>query len=305
MLILEATHRTSRQAVQFSLPQTIGDIKLKRFIEYQNTIALKKPATMQAYQDATEEERIELLATFSPTEISVVWMEWLYDFAKFWTGLSEEMIAQLREEEIHFIHKVVNTSIDEFRWNETKDSIQLGEEKYYYPPAPVNPLVNQVEFMKGSRIIDTLEALQFEMYWKQLGESKWAVLPHIIAILCKRQGEELPLKSLEREKFIAQRAKEFEQLPLDEALNLAFFLSSRKHTYQKDLSLFLTLKQKGFAIPEGFSFGKNMDFELYLKELQRANSFYRRVFLPTIAHKWQSVTKHLTGLVFKMKKTFT
>lgn len=292
MLIMEATDRSSREAIRFELPEKISEITTARFVEYQNTVALSKPKSMIDYEEADEETRKELLTKMSTADIAVDWTEWIIQFAKFWTKLPDDYIVQLREEEVLFIYKIVNSAVASFVYDADRTFVKLDNKEFKYPPAPLNPLVNEREYMKGSRIIDTFEALQFEKYWKQLGNSNWSSLPYILAVLLRREGEELPVSSIKRELFIAERAKLFEQLPLDESLNLVFFLTIQKNILKKDFDMYSILKRMGLEVPQGISYGTGLGLNSFLNELQKVNFLKRLTALRWKRHNRRSATKH-------------
>lgn len=69
------------------------------------------------------------------------------------------------------------------------------------------------------------QTVKFEYRKVEGGDMK--ALPKVIAILCKKKGEVLPADSLERDKWIEERAEVMQKLTAEKALQLAFFFASR------------------------------------------------------------------------------
>ncbi len=234
MIVIEVTNQSTGESKQFSVESSIDEITLIRFVNFKETVDVNKPQSLLDYEEADEEERKELLFSTGMEEI-IKWNDYFVSFVQYWLKMPDEWVSNLSEEQINFLYKLVNDCFLAFDYVQ-KTSFTFKGENYYYPNESLNPFVNQKEYFKGNRVIDAVESLQFEMFAEQLGKSKWKVLPNIIAVLCKHKDEELPLKSLAREKWIAERSKLFEELPVSEALNVAFFLLRRKNTSLEDLN---------------------------------------------------------------------
>lgn len=295
MLVLEVTKTTTGEKAEFRLQENLAEVSLGRFVEFKNTVDSQKPASLDEFESATEEQRLELMKKMDANLFVNEWREYMLNVARFWTELPDYFLGELTEEEVIFIYHLINRHVFSFTYNEAKTSFELKGETYYYPPAAINHFSNQRDYMKGVRVIDSIEAMQFEMYYRQLGESRWAVLPYVAAVLCKKQGEQLPLKSADREQWIAERAKLFEQLPMDEAMNVAFFLIMRNRISTNVSKLYSTLSAMAPRTPVAISFGKNTVGAPASKNwLSRAFSVVQA--LPHLRlHNWQSATKHLIG----------
>ena len=295
MLILEVTKASTGERTEFTLEENLSEITLGRFVQFKNKIDFKKPESLQQFEEADEAQRLELMKKMDQSLFVNEWRDFMLDVARFWTQLPEDYLAELTEEEVIFVYHLINRHVFTFQYDENKTGFQLDGETYHYPPAAINPFSTQRDYMKGTRVIDSIEAMQFEMYYRQLGESRWAVLPHVAAILCKKEGEQLPLKSSEREQWIADRAKLFEQLPMDEALNIAFFLITQNRISSNVSKLYSTLNALGLRNPVEINFGKNtVEPPASKKWLTRAFSAVQG--LPHLKlHNLQNAMKSLIG----------
>lgn len=302
MLVLEVTNAAG-EAKEFQVEESIQEITLGKFVRFQNDVAITKPASLSAYEEADESGREELLKDIDVDQITSDWRNYFIAVVAFWTQLEEKWISALTEEEVIFVYNLINGHVFNYKPDESKDSFTLNSTGYYFPSSPISAFSKQKEYMKGTRVIDSIEAMQFEMYYKQLGPTKWSVLPHIIALLCKRQGEQLPLKQTEREEWIQERATLMEALPLSDALNLAFFLRRRNSIWIRDFALYSILQSQGLQVPEGFNFGKNTVGLRVLNKSLQVNSSWWTATLQWIARKWSSVTKPLNGWRFRTTKT--
>lgn len=255
MIVLEITKRSDGTRKEFSFPESLAEVTLVRFVIFKETIEPKKPKSMVGYEECkTDAEREKLAAGLEPSEFQL-WQDYFILFAMYWAQLPEDFAAELKEEEVMFLYANVARCLNQFTFQPEQESFKHDGVVYNYPNAPINPFYGKKEYLKGNRLIDTITAMQFDMFSTQLGKSQWNVLPKIVAILCKKKGEEMPLNSVEREKWIDDRAKKFETLPLSDALNVAFFLSCRKIISLSVSSQFSSQHKTGHLIKELSRFG--------------------------------------------------
>lgn len=228
----------------FSIPE-IDEITVSRFVKFHEEIMVHKPKSLVDYDNAkTEEEKKKVIETIEPDEIVNAWGDHYLRVVQFWTKIPENLIIHLTREQLMWVYRVMTMTLLRHNFDDKKQSFTHLGEVYCYPPAPENNLVKRKDYMKGTRIVDVVEAFQFEKFSNMLSKSEWGALPFIIGILCRKMNEELPVMSAEREKFIAERKLIMDSLPLSEAFNVAFFLTRQKLISKQYSNLFSLLQLK-------------------------------------------------------------
>lgn len=256
MLVFEVSDNAGLSK-KFNAPESISEITLGEFIKFQETIHAEKPKTLVGYEAIDDEaERLKFISTVSDEEIVVKWTEYYVRFVQYFTKLPDKYALNLEREQVSWLYKLISLSILTHTYNEEKDSFTHKGQTYFYPPAPLSPLNLKKQYLKGSRVIDVIEAFQYEKFSKQLSVSQWGVLPYLIAILCKKENEQLPLKTTERELWLAERKQEFETLPLSDAFDVGFFLTKQK-VISENLSPLYSLLQLRKHLTKKKKFGKH------------------------------------------------
>ena len=225
----------------YKYPECLSEITLGKFIQYEEAVAIDKPESLQNLESIKDEdERKKYLAELSDQSITQDWLLFFVDFICFWTDAPEEEVQRIGSHEAIWMYGLINQYISNFEFDKDKTYIDFKGDKYYYPKAPINVFSKEKEYLKGTKIIEVIEAFSFEQYAEQLSKSNYGVLPFLIAILCRKENETLPLRQDEREEFINDRAQMFRELPMDEVLNFAFFLPMQRRFSKKDSSHYLS-----------------------------------------------------------------
>lgn len=229
----------------FSVPQ-IQDITVSRFVKFQEDVMTLKPQSLAEYESEQDEVKSKLLIDkIEPEEIINEWGDHYLRVVQFWTKIPLELLSLLTREQSSWVYKVMTMTLLRHKHDPNKMSFSHKGMTFLFPPAFENNLIKgQKDYMKGTRIIDMVEAFQFEKFGTQLSKSEWGSLPFIIAILCRQKGEELPVMSADREKFIGERKMIMDSLPLQHAFDVAFFLTSQKLISKKYSDLFSLLHLK-------------------------------------------------------------
>ena len=229
MLRYEIIENKTGMATEVAMPAALSEIPLGKFVKYMETVELSKPDTMTTMQSLKTDKEVQDYVSKLTQEDLLAWQQYRIKTVQYWTGISDQMMAGMPVDDVILMAKMFEVMITDINVDAGARSFKLNGEEYLYPPAMTNGYTDTKEYMRGSRVIDLIEALQFDSYSEQLGKSKWPALLSIIAILCKKKDEDLPLDSAERSRWISQRAKIMEDLPTSEALNVAFFLLRQKH----------------------------------------------------------------------------
>lgn len=244
MIVLEVSG-FKEEPLKYNCPEGLHEITLGKFIKFKETVDKAKPKTLAEYESIENEtEKQKFLESVDPEEIVNAWTDYYVSFVQFFTGIEDEVAAIMEREQVSFVYKLINLSILSYQYNDNKTEFTHKGETYYFPPAPLSQISRRKEPMKGTRVIDTIEAFQYDKFSAAISKSDWGVLPIIIAILCKRKDEEMPLKTTLRENWLMTRKKIFETLPLNEALDVAFFLTGQRRISESLSPLFSILQLK-------------------------------------------------------------
>lgn len=258
MVVFELTDLDGKK-VPFNIPENLTEITVAQFVKFHETVIQKKPKNLAEYEKLTEkEEKEKFMLEIEVDEIVSKWNDYYVNSIQFWTEMSDEHAGQLTREQVSWIYNLIQLNISSHKADEKKTQFTHKKETYYFPPAPLSELSGgQKSYMKGSRVIDIIEAFQFDKFSKALSKSDWGALPYLLAILCKKKDEQLPIKSEKREFWIVNRKNIMDTLPLSEAFDLAFFLTVQKSILEKYSSLFSLLQIKKHLISQS-TFGTRM-----------------------------------------------
>lgn len=272
MIQFKVTDNKGGQPKTFQFEESLAEVTLRRFIDFKEKIEANKPESLIKWESIPQEEKESFVATLPIEEVTGKWNDYTIDFVKYWTGMTDDVISHMPIEDIHYVYRIINNYFSNINIDEKATSFDFDGNVYLFPEAPVNPYSDKKDFLKSNRMVDIVESMQFELFSSALGESKWSVLPSIIAILFKIKDEELPIKSADREAWIAKRAKLFEVLPVEKALNAAFFLLRRKNTYGNGSSQYSIQHLEAFPTQEQRNSGVSMDGTQPLSKLPNQDS---------------------------------
>lgn len=90
---------------------------------------------------------------------------------------------------------------------------------------PILPTVSVLEAIEAFEI-QRLTANMIDETGDENGSFRFTYYLRLLSIICRKEGEELPISESEREKFFTERSLFFREIPAEIALNVDFFLSS-------------------------------------------------------------------------------
>lgn len=229
----------------YKYPEGLQDISLKKFIEYCEFEKKNRPEKLQELSklraellDIPETDKLDRKPVESKIESLVeeinnpgyieTMISWNAKVIEFWTGLPYATIVgedggegmNLKQMEILADHLL--NLVGKLPEVEYTNVIEYMGELWYLGE----------RYMKDSTVIPYLEASQLYKIEEALAGGQWGALAKAICILLRRKGEKYNKKLLEREKF-------FLQMPMDKALQVAFFFERRTRLYSKLLSTYI------------------------------------------------------------------
>lgn len=116
------------------------------------------------------------------------------------------------------------------------ENIEIDGVVYGVPPVILNQVSGQEDYLENGTLGEFCEASQYADLYGQLENGAYEVLPSLAAILCRKKGEQIPEGDHEREKFIQERAKLFEEkMSMAQLFSVGFFLDKLKKQLIKDM----------------------------------------------------------------------
>lgn len=231
MKIFELTNGEDRFIYKY--PESPSEITLGKVIDYEQQITPKKPESLQKLEELTdEEEREEYLSGLDPVTLERDTISFYMREVGFFTGMKEEHLRLIptRDPEGFDIFSLRNLIRSAFIGQKAEliNSFRFLGSTYLLPDSPPN-LFNQQEldFMRGAKIGEYCTASELYRAAQMMKKGSAEGLLFIIATLCRKKGESLPIYPDEQTKFIRERAELFKNLDYQTALNVGFFLTKR------------------------------------------------------------------------------
>ena len=128
------------------------------------------------------------------------------------------------------IHKVIGMITPKQR-TESDCEFEYKGERYKIPFIQQIAL-SGVDVMPGISVIEAIEVLETKRIAEQMqnddttGSVLFSMYLRTMAVICRKDGENLPIEEGEKERFISERMKYFADIDCETALDVAFFLSS-------------------------------------------------------------------------------
>lgn len=201
---------------EYECPRRMGDIVLKDFIKLVGQIEKKMPEKMQAIFDEKDEEKRHKLVEelgeweyqkyFVPYMAKVVSLLCKVPMRKIMGGEGQE--SRMNIVDLEMLYSNCMGCFAGWEFNEEFDGFDFEGVRYVMPKV----------HMRGSTVIEFLEASQYQHHYRQLEKGRWEAMPFVVAILARPEGEEYDSDKVE------ERGKKFLRLPLDVVWNVSFFL---------------------------------------------------------------------------------
>jgi len=128
------------------------------------------------------------------------------------------------------VHKVIGMIKPKQRTESDCDFEYKGEQ--YKIPFIQQIALSGVDVMPGISVIEAIEVLETKRIAEQMqsedttGSVLFSMYLRTMAVICRKEGESLPIEEGEKERFISDRMKHFAEIDCETALDVAFFLSN-------------------------------------------------------------------------------
>jgi|TARA_R100000541_G_scaffold52923_1_gene60739 hypothetical protein len=191
---------------EINIPEGWTEITFEKFLSFSKLVRSHKSEeeVLKEYREMEMSEEVLNL------QVSLDNIQFNTKIACFWSGLDEEEIAMCSLEEVEELIKSINFV------NEQYMPIELDKFKFkdvtYVLPKPG---------MREQNFGTYIEAEQIEMNNKNLENGNLDILPRQVAILCRKEGEEV---GIIKDHVVDEREKLFRQLDMATVWDVAFFL---------------------------------------------------------------------------------
>lgn len=216
---------------EVNIPSSLSEITLRQRIDYQSVHGDLLAEMQKSILETKDDEIREL-------ELIELQFERMFRTVSFFTGFSVESLKE--SEYVDTLFNIYISSIDRVfedeqqEWKDMKyDFVWEGEEWELHTPELKNG-----DRMTFGEFIDSKQMIQSMV---GLGRNRWECLVPLCAIFLRKKGE--PYK----ESFLyedSERLRLMENLPLDIALQVGFFLSSSLTIFRKTFQSFSSPEQK-------------------------------------------------------------
>lgn len=172
-----------------------------------------------------EEKQKKIEEEHTLEKISLLYMQYLIDYIKFFTEMPVEFLQQLPIEgkgiTIYKLYDLIEGELDRMAFDPDFSHFDYKGEKFNLPKRG----------MSGSTVGEFVEAVNWQHLTANLYKGEYQALPKIIALLCRKKDEELPINQEKLDEFVQERAEFFNDLPLEIAQKVGFFLRIQKQQY--------------------------------------------------------------------------
>ena len=211
-----------------NIPQGWQDVTLETYIDYLKDVEPKAPAKMQELWAAKGKKRQAVLESISQKEYALEFIPFFAQYVAFWLELEVSFVMQIDKDEMETLYfqieKNLARSYEEL--DKEQRTIEHNGTTWHLPE----------KFMRGSTVIEFIEAAQFEHNASQFIGGQFTALPDIMCVLLRKDGEAYNME-------MTSRRAMWLKMTMDKAFVVAFFLLRQSKKFANDLLFYTMLKQ--------------------------------------------------------------
>ena len=189
------------QGEYYNLPQKWADITVARWIAFSKEVAPTEPECM--YNGELNRENYTREA-----------LPYMAKYLEFWAEMPEGLAMKCNHETVAILYRALTHSLAALPVPDESPVFQHQGELWYLPK----------KAFEGSSVQDFIEAAQYQDMAEKLGLGQWGVLPKLLCILVRKEGEQYSDVLMEREEM-------FLSWPMSIAWQVSFFLHRLGQTY--------------------------------------------------------------------------
>lgn len=261
MLTLELKQSTpfgESQPIAIDFPSHVADISLRQYIAYERHVRQAPEWYRTGHNESGEPitsaqmaqwMRLEIEAIHHLTGISLDQLLSL-DFSDMTPITFEQSAIDSVTALSAYLHRVVASYQPQLR-----ASFEFKGETYYFPVKTVEKMTMAtadapLDF-KRLTAQEYIDINNFNHYWGSQDTEKgdFQKVLGMLAVLCRKDGEALPLDEAEHDDFVAERIELFKDVPMDVGLDVWFFFVHTPRTYAATHSSLMRLSHLSSAPP--------------------------------------------------------
>ena len=231
---------TTSEGGSFTYPETLADVTLRQYIDFQTFIEDTKPAELLRIEaagaelhqakdkDKAQKEFDEAIAACDDvTMYRKIYPYFAHVVDFFADGISEAEILGtvgigMNIGQLEYLYNSIVSMLNNYPEPEYTNVILVDSELWYLPE----------RYMEKSTLIEFAEASQFEANLKDLNAGNFSALAKIMCVLVRKENEKYSDKLLKREEF-------FLNWSLENCLKVAFFLLKRNEISQQNMLIYM------------------------------------------------------------------
>ncbi|MFV0141007.1 hypothetical protein [Empedobacter falsenii] len=211
------------QDKKYSFPSSLNQITLKQKIDFHNQYGNDLMNRFKELYDYDDEGNI--VGVIDETEKNILEMESACKNFSFFTGIPLEVVQ--KEMKFNQIANIYFSCIEQITNQEQEIGLNehyVYENEHWYVSSPFISFDSEMTFG------EIINAKQILKTFSDLGESNWSALVQLATIFLRKKDEEFSESFLNPN---SERLKLMENLPLDIALGVGFFLQSSMIIWKK------------------------------------------------------------------------
>lgn len=235
MICFELTDGSSTYLYKY--PEKASELTLDTVIRYEQEIDKAKPEMLRKLEeirdinpDVQEQLRKDYLDSLDPVAFEKACISFYMREIQFFTNMKLKHLTLLPVKDtegidIFTLRNLIRKSFINVPVQEIDSFVFLGK-KYYLPPSPPNLFdPSKSDYMRGSKVGEYATASELMRAYELMKKGRAEGLLNVIAVICRKKGEEVPVYPDEQTEFIKERASLFRSLDYQTALNIGFFLT--------------------------------------------------------------------------------
>lgn len=166
----------------------------------------------EKFNEHNSENALELISHFTKVPVEELGEKSLYEIQM--THLSWIILLSQPNDFQNF---------SETTWDRSLLMIPFEGKAFHYPATIPNLITNAEQPMYEETFGNWLEAMQFTKYFSKLEKGELEAMPYIMALLFRQENEQVPLKQVEREKWLLRRKSMWERVNMYYIWQALFF----------------------------------------------------------------------------------
>lgn len=236
--------------LEFDVPSSLYEVPLNRYVDFLVEVGKATPETAIV-------QHAKAVSSFYGVDLMVVF-NGVYDSDKEKADFEMTTVSQLHGYAASLIDKHITAAMNSPKVNVNTPHFEFKGKTFVIPQILTSVLSNGEPNLPGLTVIEAIEAMEANRLFEtqkaddEDGSLMFTKYLTLLAVLCRIEGEHLPVDEVEREQFINERIAFFgsgEMISAGLAIDIDFFLTPFTGRYSKNnpLASFLYLQSLRIA----------------------------------------------------------